>query len=989
MDPKNKSAISTEGKDKSGTTSPIDWRSLQQIKHGQFTVRGVPGVKKYMFVPPGVLNSPDFVETMLKHWKLPRPNLLLEIAASHVPPDKLVTEKVAFKQKAFENLRLDPHRPDGAVGEYILLEDVTIKKEPTDASENVGEKKKIERVRVEEEVPSKGVDQDKSQGKSAGRLRVSIAKLFAQGQENCTTLPVSQEDRKLRWAKIAEDRETKAGYIPLRDEKSGKRWAKIVVDEVGEEREEDGARREEVLDGARDFFERKLEKLLGCVATAVESSGCWFLSKCGAQGNHMALEKALVASKSTPNILVLDDPCPSTQDDDKGDQCTRERARKLYERNYEHITRKLWDSSVPLKDQAQVQTIEQQVEQKGSEKDGVKFYELVKNNTVVVEGWSFRRGTHYVFADDFQDFNPRSLAPFGYLCMNGTTESKTMIREALGNPALPAILVQHTAGTTQDYATIVDALPKSIADPKSTVIEIFNEVEATSDADDQAKVKIADILEVMDAKINNPSLFKDTIVVVDPMNDHPEEVLRVLSAAFAAASTAVVEVGAGRADKLVVRECWRMHEHLMASYRKQEVMSTVLLLLTLVLTILSTAVSVIAAHMKYCGANLETEEPNGSSHEDDVAKAWLRFCRWDEYVRMSSVALPAITTIVSTVTISVNSTQKAGALFAAAGRLVNHIYRFRMRIGEYNSVLSKTENARLASTLEVDVAGDQGEAEENLTVIARRVRSMFAAKVREIYASVQNGHMADDAMDADHSFDKSGVKDREAVDIGSLRNSMYHSSMTPLMQNTDDTSRPQMAQREYHLSVGSEKSTDVDKDMARGREGYTRVVVAEAEEEEDDFVGQMTTDVYMNRVRGLLEKYATNAKWMSVKYYVIQFCIIVAGSVATLLAANAYESAVPLALSTTSALTAVTQHLRLKPRLATVNAAVATLQGCVVFWASCGIVDRRTESTKSYIVEATEDSALAVAMADAGNYSAQTTHAPQSSPKKKDTKKKD
>eukprot|EP00929_Paragymnodinium_shiwhaense_P064189 TRINITY_DN32132_c0_g1_i1.p1 TRINITY_DN32132_c0_g1~~TRINITY_DN32132_c0_g1_i1.p1 ORF type:complete len:151 (-),score=24.39 TRINITY_DN32132_c0_g1_i1:272-724(-) len=131
----------------------------------------------------------------------------------------------------------------------------------------------------------------------------------------------------------------------------------------------------------------------------------------------------------------------------------------------------------------------------------------------------------------------------------------------------------------------------------------------------------------------------------------------------------------------------------------------------------------------------------------------------------------------------------------------------------------------------------------------------------------------------------------------------------------------------------------------------------------------MTMDTYMDRVRLLLAKYVTDARRMSIQYYILQVCIIVTGSLATLLAANGCELAVPLVLSCSSALTAMTQHLRLKPRLGAVNAAVAALQGCVVFWVSCGIVDRRTQSTRNYLVEVTENAALSVAMADAGTFS--------------------
>eukprot|EP00929_Paragymnodinium_shiwhaense_P064190 TRINITY_DN32132_c0_g1_i3.p1 TRINITY_DN32132_c0_g1~~TRINITY_DN32132_c0_g1_i3.p1 ORF type:complete len:408 (-),score=69.92 TRINITY_DN32132_c0_g1_i3:83-1306(-) len=290
------------------------WNKIDQIKHGQFIVRGVPGVKKYMFLPRGVINTPDFVETMLKHWKLQRPNLLLEVSNSGTPPDRLITECVLKNDDAFEDFRPPADVP--VPGSFRILTSTSVSKELAKESETICSVEEGDVVEVEEVISVP----DEDSGEVEVRARIADPK----------------------------------GYISLTTS-SGSRCAEVLDCKAGRD-----MALEKALKNTRDFFERRLASLLGSVATAVESSGSWFLSRCGAQGNHLALEQAFVATKTSPGVLVLDDPFPQRLH--YGDENAP--ATLLYRRSYKHITKKLLDDSVTLKDQAKMTTIDPEYEGK-------------------------------------------------------------------------------------------------------------------------------------------------------------------------------------------------------------------------------------------------------------------------------------------------------------------------------------------------------------------------------------------------------------------------------------------------------------------------------------------------------------------------------------------------------------------------------------------------------------------------------------------------
>jgi hypothetical protein len=87
-------------------------------------------------------------------------------------------------------------------------------------------------------------------------------------------------------------------------------------------------------------------------------------------------------------------------------------------------------------------------------------------------------------------------------------------------------------------------------------------------------LNLADVIQIVDMYCSNPRLFRKIVVPVDPLNDSPDEIVKVMTLSFARASTEVREVGAGNADKNCVEQAWRLHEQLdwskiMKNYQRQ------------------------------------------------------------------------------------------------------------------------------------------------------------------------------------------------------------------------------------------------------------------------------------------------------------------------------------------------------------------------------------------------------------------------------------
>jgi len=348
----------------------------------------------------------------------------------------------------------------------------------------------------------------------------------------------------------------------------------------------------------------------------------WILCHGSPTSNEKMLEAAMDLTGAAPNVIVVDDL-------------------NLYEaadsRN-EAFMQSMVDSAIPIYEAEQHHRLKQTnndidfsfydsydvLYRRGSSvpehrvdpiPDGYPLWQIQDGRWQAKFPWSY--GTHFIFSEKFEDFQPHLLGPAGYLCIHGSDvayeanpkRTGYMIREAILT-VKPCILFDNTGAETQMYARLIQEIQKQDQDKilgkvkgdhlhrQTTVrrlsmfsgsIEAKSKNEKVSRRDhyknlkhelrrkarnlqytanqgqtsgDAANLNLADVIQIVDLYCGNPRLFSKIIVAVDPLNDSPEKIVKMMTLSFARAITEAREVGAGDADKKAVEQAWRFHYQL-------------------------------------------------------------------------------------------------------------------------------------------------------------------------------------------------------------------------------------------------------------------------------------------------------------------------------------------------------------------------------------------------------------------------------------------
>ena len=234
----------------------------------------------------------------------------------------------------------------------------------------------------------------------------------------------------------------------------------------------------------------------------------------------------------------------------------------------------------------------------------------------------WKRGSHYIFCEKFDDFQSHLLGPAGYICIHGSNDNYEgnvkrtgyMIREAILT-VKPCILFDNTGGEAQMYARLIHkiqdedkkliqgdedghpgqssrrpslwtaATSKNEADQvmakksrshhykdlrmrlrqRATDLQRFANAGQTGGDVREVILSLTDVVQIVDLYCDNPRLFTKIIVSVDPLNDSPEDIVKKMTLSFARANTEAKEVGAGDADNKAVEQAWRFHQQLHGS----------------------------------------------------------------------------------------------------------------------------------------------------------------------------------------------------------------------------------------------------------------------------------------------------------------------------------------------------------------------------------------------------------------------------------------
>jgi hypothetical protein len=355
--------------------------------------------------------------------------------------------------------------------------------------------------------------------------------------------------------------------------------------------------------------------------------------------------------------------------------------------------------------------------------------------------WS--HGTHFIFSDNFEEFEPGLLGPSGFLCMHGNTNKDEadekrkrtgfIIRDSIMT-VKPCLLFDNSGVETQAYARLIRRIKERDGEERanrekgrreetakvngakrfsfrslgkhkpvsrraswskegesSSVKRTMSRRswwlnEAAQGKTEQHKkpdyfvelkltlrreawelieyanrghtlnpnnaLHLADVMQIVDMYCSNPILFRKIVVPVDPLNDSPDEIVKVMTLSFARANTEAREVGAGDADKNGVEHAWRLHEQL----ERSKIIKTFWRNCLYFLYILAGFFTVLIAVLN---------QTFSETYSDEITQ-WV------------AVSLAATVSLCGGILYLISADAQVNKISNAQARIIDEIFRFRM-----------------------------------------------------------------------------------------------------------------------------------------------------------------------------------------------------------------------------------------------------------------------------------------------------------------------
>ena len=243
----------------------------------------------------------------------------------------------------------------------------------------------------------------------------------------------------------------------------------------------------------------------------------WILSKGYVFANHQLIESALLQSKTTPAVVVVDDPTNYVA----AWWNPEEKAAK-------DAFKRLFEAAKPLKSAA-AEPIELDF---GAHAEGLYRSDLPGHDEHdVFNNWCWGAGQYYVFTCNPHLFQEASLGPSAVLFIRGwyETDTRTKLDEALRD-AWPCVLIDNTGGETQEYARAMDGIleeaGRHVGKSGSELREALHKkaVRITEHArkgqaqtTNDSHITLASTLRLIDHHCELPWLLTDRVVRVNPL----------------------------------------------------------------------------------------------------------------------------------------------------------------------------------------------------------------------------------------------------------------------------------------------------------------------------------------------------------------------------------------------------------------------------------------------------------------------------------------
>lgn len=571
--------------------------------------------------------------------------------------------------------------------------------------------------------------------------------------------------------------------------------------------------------------------------------------------------------------------------------------------------------------------------------------------------WFFRGASHYMFVvgpgvhELYGSANGLAtpfpfhwLGSVGHIFMNGESGSEFttdhLIFRAL-TAGEPAIILKHTGRASDIWGQLIDIVKRDQQTSEDGVIRRMNERYPFWYADGTPESLyggtnlnhniypfVAALLTVSAAQLQNST------VVIDSWRDNPEVVLKRLSHCMAASSEGAIELGAGDAEDNVISKVWRQQAVLEYNCVVFNSLANRMTLGGLLLSFLSTSIAVTSTYVK-------------ANNDVAWAERLEKNPRWN-YVNVSLMVLPALAGLLVTLLSRLRYVSKWAAVYSAAQQTESEIYKYRVKALEYDLRATPVPSAKGKKTK----VGNKSDKDEGMKLRGKgAIRSLFVTRTSAIFQAVMTSEISQDALAEPYSLEDSLRKKQEKT----LKICADRRKAPRGIQGLQRTSR----------DYANLNSVDHSPELA------VPVLQEEEELDADDLITALSSEEYFeHRVLPTLERYQKLAPQLSRRLTTYEVLIVIASLVSTLLGAFQWTEWIPIAVSLGAVFSSLLTYESLQSRVAAVNAAIQDLTSVQARWSSYGVVEKRTPSVKTSIVEMTEAAIMretAAYTAGAGN----------------------
>ena len=678
----------------------VDEKDKQLLKECKFIARSEGVIKEMLFVPPGMVVTPKKVEAIVKdQWKIPPPNMIVNLDAGTCHPMKLATKLLRDQPQFLGWIKQ-------ARGQKL---------------------KRRESFRVQRGGGGGGGD-----GSDDG---VSDDDGTAAFEEEDPRDPASSLVNELIFQKMLE-----AFSAIVESACMSNNW--ILFDRTR-------------LDGASGTAELLLELAMDrtklrpvvVVIDSIERLKDWHHEAAAAQIEmiHKCREDALpITDEESHNAFTEHYDGSSYSTGDFGDWKKHPA--------YGAYTNKLSDLPTKAKEYHKEYSL-----------DGTATISRERVWRYFYRMFLYNKGSHYVLLGDKRSrFPADSLAPVGSVCAHGGAGMYPRLRDLI-HRGTPTVMLYNSGGVTHSFASVHNAIMNPPPeDATKTQHELKkrrhgkskrNGAQLTAhdtSGEDQANAKseaerilelvqgqivsnepwarsfgIPEIMKLTQVNTQEPRLFKKTVVVADLVHDSPEDMLAIVSGCFANMDMVSLELGHGNANLKVTFEAWRRHLSLYENSRHLHLYGDVLEIVVIIVSLITGALSVIFASLpKPCPTAVGVRP--GSVIIDSCPLDIPAHGLTAKDIKQGMVILPIMSALLLTVQASLGWKNKASACDYGAVCIVSEIYKFRVKVLGYSS-------ADHEQPADSDDDDDAAVASPLCESVAHRSRSVFVDRVTKAF----------------------------------------------------------------------------------------------------------------------------------------------------------------------------------------------------------------------------------------------------------------